>query len=53
MRLAGLGGQKCGCIGANREETGDAGIEQAAETPLHIEGQAQNGIDAAEDEEGD
>ena len=39
-------------IGANSIEAGDAGVEQAAEAPLHVECQAQDGIDPAHGEEG-
>ena len=40
-------------IGADREEAGNAGIEQPAHAPLHIEREAQDRIDAAGDQEAD
>ncbi len=46
-------GEERRCIGADREEAGDAGIEQAAKAPLHVERKTEDGVDAAGDQEGD
>ena len=40
-------------IGADREEAGDAGIEEAAHAPLDVQGKTEDRIDAAGDEEAD
>src|SRR3546814_14545683 len=36
-------------VGADGEETGDAGVEQAGQAPLDIEAERQDGEDADED----
>ena len=38
-------------IGADGEEPGDAGVEETGEAPLHVEAQADHGVDTADGQE--
>ena len=49
----GRGGQQRGGVGADGKKACHAGVEQSAVTPLHVQRQAQQRIDAAGDQEAD
>jgi hypothetical protein len=40
-------------IGADREEAGDAGVEQPGEAPLDVEAERQHGVEPAHGEQAD